>query len=97
MEAGRGGKTELTVEEVRAVDRILLGMGERERRSVQAVVASTSLKDSHLAGHEYERWDFMRRELLETGALGDVSDGVVQDLVVVWQVLTLLNFPRTKP
>ena len=28
---------------------------------------------------------------------GDVSDGVVQDLVVVWQVLTLLNFPRPKP
>ena len=91
METGRGGKTELTVEEVRAVDRILLGMGERERRAVQAVVASTSLKDSHLAGHEYERWDFMRRELLETGALGDVSDGVVQELVVIWQVWSI-NF-----
>ena len=29
----------------------------------------------------------MRRELLETGALGDVSDGVVQQLVVLWQAV----------
>ena len=89
LEAGKDGKTELTVEEVRAVDTILLGMGEKERRAVQSVVASTSLKDSHLAGHEYERWDFMRRELLETGVLGDVSDAVVQQLVVIWQVSVL--------
>ena len=44
-----------------------------------------SLKDSHLAGHEYEKWDFMRRELLETGV--QCSDQAVQQLVAVWQAV----------
>ena len=32
------------------------------------------LRDSHLAGYEYEKWDFMRRELKEVSALNSVSD-----------------------
>lgn len=83
----RDKTTELTADETRAVDTVLLGVGERERRAVQRCVAQLSLRESHLAGHKYERWDFMRRELLETGALGEVSDAVVQQLVVIWQAV----------
>lgn len=42
--------------QVRAVDTVLLGLGERERRAVQAVVAGVRLRDAHMAGHQYERW-----------------------------------------
>ena len=87
VEDRRESRVELTAEEVRAVDGVLLGIGERERRAVQQVVAGITLKDSHLAGHQYERWDFMRRELLETGALGEVPDSTVQQLVVIWQAV----------
>ena len=55
-------QTDLTEEERRAVDTILHMLGEKQRRLVVGVVSQISLKDSHLAGHEYEKWDFMRRE-----------------------------------
>ena len=35
-------------------------------------------QDSHLAGYEYEKWDFMRRELLEVTALASVPDQIFQ-------------------
>merc|ERR1719320_1713051 len=78
-------QTDLTEEEKRAVDTILHMLGEKQRRLVIGVVSQISLKDSHLAGHEYEKWDFMRRELLETGVLEGLQDSTIQQLVAIWQ------------
>ena len=60
---------------------------EQERKAVGSVLSQISLKDSHLAGHEYEKWDFMRRELLETGVLDSVGDTTLQQLVHIWQAV----------
>ena len=59
-------KTQLTDKERRAVSTILHQRGERERAAVCGVVSQICLKDSHMAGHEYEKWDFN-----EEGAAGD--------------------------
>jgi len=80
-------QTELTEEEKRAVDTILHMLGDKQRRLVMGVVSQISLKDSHLAGHEYEKWDFMRRELLETGVLEGLPDTTIQQLVAIWQAV----------
>ena len=83
----RENRTELTEEELRAMDTVLPHCGEHARRMVQGVISQISLKDSHLAGHEYEKWDFMRRELLETGVLEGVGDASIQQLVAIWQAV----------
>ena len=49
------------------------------------------LRDSHLAGYEYEKWDFMRRELKEVSALNSVSDatfkvGDKDDLLKIYEL-----------
>ena len=60
---------------------------EQQKMLIKLVVSQISLKDSHLAGHEYEKWDFMRRELLETGVLDGVGDSCIQQLVAIWQAV----------
>ena len=60
-------QTDFTEEERRAVDTILHMVGEKQRRLFVGVVSQIRLKDSLLAGPDYENWGFMRRELLETG------------------------------
>ena len=62
------------------------------------------MRDSHLAGYEYEKWDFMRRELKEVSALNSVSDatfkvGDIDDYTIcrydsVEVVFTSLCIPR---
>ena len=61
--------------------------GEQHRKMIQSVVQQISLKDSHLAGHEYEKWDFMRKELLESGVLDGLDDGSLQNLMAIWQAV----------
>lgn len=61
--------------------------GEQHRKLIQSVVQQISLKDSHLAGHEYEKWDFMRKELLESGVLDGLDDGSLQNLMAIWQAV----------
>ena len=85
--ARRDNRTELTEDELRALDSVLPMFGDHHKMVIQNVISQISLKDSHLAGHEYEKWDFMRRELLETGVLGGVADPSIQQLVAIWQAV----------
>ena len=72
-------RTELTSDEIRVLESVLpvAMIGDQKRKSVESVISQISLKDSHLAGHEYEKWDFMRRELMETGVLDNVGDNTI--------------------
>ena len=85
--AHNNNRSDLTEEEMAAVASVLQMLGEQERKVVEGVISQISLKDSHLAGHEYEKWDFMRKELLETGVLDTVGDHNIQQLVAIWQAV----------
>ena len=36
------------------------------------------------AGYEYEKWDFMRRDLREVNALMSVDDDIFQGIIGLW-------------
>jgi hypothetical protein len=51
------------------------------------------VQDSHLAGYEYEKWDFMRRELLEVTPLASVPDDTFQQA----EIRSTLLHPSPSP
>ena len=88
LEVAVNNRVELTESEVKGVKQVLAaGVSDRDREVVRGVISQISLKDSHLAGYEYEKWDFMRRELRDTGVLDTVQDSAIQQLVALWQAV----------
>ena len=81
----RDNQSDLSKEERRAVDTIVPMLGETQRMLVMGVVSQINLKDSYLAGHEFKKWDFMRRELHETGVLEGLHDSTIKQLLAIWQ------------
>ena len=55
------------------------------------LLSQTCLKDSHLASHEYMKWDSMRRELLEVGVLKGLQDSTIQLPMTMCSSLGLLT------
>ena len=78
-------QSDLSKEERRVVDTIVPMLGETQRMLVMGVVSQICLKDSYLAGHEYKKWDFMRRELHKTGVLECLLDSTIKQLLAIWQ------------
>ena len=77
--AKTNNKVQLTDEEIGTLKSLLPStVSEPSFKKIVNVISQVKLKDSHLAGSEYEKWDFMRRDLREVSALTSVDDDTFQ-------------------
>ncbi|XP_023332658.1 serine/threonine-protein kinase SMG1 [Eurytemora carolleeae] len=82
--AKSNNKVPLTPEELETLDKLIPNIAESSKKKIINIISQVKLKDSHLAGYEYEKWDFMRRDLREVNALMSVDDDIFQGIIGLW-------------